>query len=115
MSRRDQRGAYHLDPKGIRQVPDDEIKAILRGADDLIGSGGRSMLVKILKGSRAREVLDHQLDQSPVYGRYRDLSAHEILARIDRVILNGYLQIVYAGRLPVLTYTRTGWEIEKET
>jgi hypothetical protein len=57
-----------LDPKGIKNLPYEEIVAILRGADDLIMSGGRSLLAKVLKGSRAKKVLGLGLDASPVYG-----------------------------------------------
>ena len=87
----------------------------MRGADELIGSGGRSLLVKILKGSRAQEVLRLNLDQCPVYGYFRHLSSDEILARIDRAIIDGYLKVEYDYRLPMLVFTDAGWEIEKET
>jgi len=90
MSRKVQRVQYHLDPKGVKNLPLDEIKAILRGADDLIMSGGRALLAKVLKGSRAKEVLNLGLDRSPVYGYYRHMSLEDILSRIDRVILSGY-------------------------
>ena len=50
MSRKVQRVRYRLDAKGITALPLDEIAAILRGADTLIMSGGRSMLEKIRKG-----------------------------------------------------------------
>jgi len=115
MSRKVQRVHYELDPKDVRKLPPEELKAILRGADELIGSGGRSLLVKILKGSRAQDVLQHHLDQCPVHGYFHHLSAEEILARIDRAILDGYLKVVYDNRLPVLVFTDAGWEIEKET
>jgi hypothetical protein len=39
----------------------------------------------------------------------------EILARIDWAIVNRYLAIEYSGRLPLLSYTPRGWEIEKDT
>lgn len=115
MSRKVQRVHYDLDPKNIKKLPPEELKAILRGADELIGSGGRSLLVKILKGSRAQEVLRLHLDQCPVHGYFHQLSADEVLARIDRAILDGYLKVVYDERLPVLVFTDAGWEIEKET
>lgn len=115
MSRKVQRVKYHLDSKGIRNLSRDEIKAILRGADDLIMRGGRTLLAKVLKGSRAKGLLDTGLNRSPVYGYYRNLPEEDILARIDWVILNGYLAIQYDYRLPLLVYTPQGWEIEKET
>jgi hypothetical protein len=115
MSRKVQRVHYELDPKDVKKLEPEELKAILRGADELIGSGGRSLLVKILKGSHAQDVLQHHLDQCPVHGYFHHLSTEEILARIDRAILDGYLQVAYDYRLPVLVFTDAGWEIEKET
>ncbi len=115
MSRKVQRVHYELDPKDVKKLQPEELKAILRGADELIGSGGRSLLVKILKGSHAQDVLQHHLDQCPVHGYFHHLSTEEILARIDRAILDGYLQVAYDYRLPVLVFTDVGWEIEKET
>ena len=72
------------------------------------------MLVKILKGSQAQDVLRLHLDQCPAYGYFRHLSADEVLARIDRAILDGYLKVMYDNRLPVLVFTDAGWEIERE-
>jgi hypothetical protein len=115
MSRKDQRVRYHLDPKNVDKLSPEELTAILRGADELIGSGGRSLLVKILKGSHAQDILRLHLDQCPVYGYFRHLSSENVLARIDRAILDGYLKVVYDSRLPVLVFTDAGWEIEKET
>jgi len=105
---------YTLDPKGISTLPIEELTAILRGADDLIMSGGRNLLAKILKGSRQKKLLELKLDQSPVYGYYQDLSLEDVLARIDWVIVNGYLDIKYDYRLPLLDIPE-GWEIEKDT
>ena len=115
MSHKARRVHYELDPKNVKELRSEELKAILRGADELIGSGGRSLLVKILKGSHAQDVLQHHLDQCPVHGYFHHLSPEEILARIDRAILDGYLKVVYDYRLPVLVFTDRGWEIEKET
>jgi hypothetical protein len=115
MSRKVQRVRYDLDPKNVKKLSPEELQAILRGADELIGSGGRSLLVKILKGSHAQEVLRLHLDQCPVYGYFHHLSTEEFLARIDRAILDGYLKVVYDYRLPVLVFSDAGWEIEKET
>jgi hypothetical protein len=106
---------YHLDPKGIRRLPPEEIQVILRGADSLIMRGGRALLVKILKGSRAKDVLDRSLDQNPAYAYYKHLAVEQILARVDWLICEGYLSIEYDGRLPLLVFTERGWEIERET
>ena len=115
MSRNREPVPYHLDAQGIQRLPDVEIRAILRGADDLIMRGGRSLLVKILRGSRSKDVLSQSLDSSPVYGRFQQLPAADVLARIDWLILHGYLAIEYDHRLPLLIYTERGWAIERET
>jgi hypothetical protein len=114
MTRRPQRVRYHLDAQGIPSLPDAEIRAILRGVDDLIMRGGRSLLVKVLKGSRSKDVLGQALDRSPVYGYFQHLTPEEVLARIDWVVLNGYLALEYDHRLPLLIYTPKGWAIERE-
>ena len=115
MSRKVQRVPYHLDAKDIIELPPEEITVILRGADDLIMTGGRSLLTKILKGSRDKKLLSLGLDQSPVYGYYQHLTLADIQSRVDWVILNGYLDIAYDWSLPLLRYSQQGWEIERET
>lgn len=114
MSRRRQQVPVHLDAKGIKSLPTADIHAILRAADSLIAAGGRSLLTKILRGSRSKDVLAHDLDQNPAYGYYRGMPEEDVLARIDWMILHDYLHIIYAGRIPVLAFTPQGWEIERE-
>lgn len=115
MSREKQRVRYELDIGNVRYLSDDEIKAILRAADELIAVGGRSMVAKILKGSKDKKVLEHGLNQCPAYGYYRDLTLQDISNRVDWMIKNGYLKIEYRDRLPVLIFSEIGWEIEMET
>ncbi|HTY60384.1 MAG TPA: RQC-minor-1 family DNA-binding protein [Bacteroidota bacterium] len=92
-----------------------EVETVLRGADELIGSGGRTLLVKILRGSREKKVLELKLDASPVYGCFRDLSEAEVLGKIDWLISHDFLRYEYDGRLPLLVYTEKGWSIERFT
>ena len=115
MSRKVRRVPVSLDSKGIKFLSSADIALILRGADELIGTGGRNLLSKVLKGSREKKVLELGLDESPAYGAMRALSLDDVKARVDWVILNGYLRIEYDGHLPVLVYTDRGWEIERET
>ena len=115
MSRKVRRVPVTLNTRDVKELSEDEIRLILRGADDLIGSGGRGMLAKILKGSQQKAVLEHGFDRSPVYGALSDLSLEQIAARIDWLIVNGYMRIEYDYRLPVLVYTNSGWAIERET
>lgn len=115
MGRKKRGFSFSLDTKDIKDIPVEEIKAILRGADDLIASGGRGLLAKILKGSKEKKILELGLDKSPVHGFYRGMKVEDITARIDWLIKNGYLGIEYSGRMPVIVYTDTGWEIERDT
>lgn len=114
MSRKSHRVAVNLDNRGLTDIPRQDLDAILRGVDDIIGAGGRSLLTKILRGSASKPVLKNGLDQSPSYGYFRDLSDGEALARIDWTILNDYLRIEYSDRLPFLVFTGKGWEIARE-
>jgi hypothetical protein len=104
-----------LDAEGINQLSHGDLVAILRGADDLIMRGGRSILAKLLKGSRERRLLELGLDKSPAYGYFKGLPVEDVMARIDWTIQSGYLTLEYDYRLPLLVYTDRGWEIEKET
>jgi hypothetical protein len=115
MGRNVNRVQVHLDTKGIRDLPFEEIRVILRAADELIMRGGRSLLVKILKGSRAKDIIEKGLDRSPVHGYYKEHSPDDVLARVDWLIRHNYLAIEYDYRLPLLVFTDKGWEIERET
>jgi superfamily II DNA helicase RecQ len=115
MGKKVNRVRVELDAGGIKQLSDHEIKTILRGADNLIMSGGRALLSKILAGSKDKKLLELELETSPVYGAFKGQSQKEILAKIDWMILKRYLAIEYDYRLPLLVYTDKGWEIERET
>lgn len=114
MGRRSRRVHVDLNVRGLTDIPDSELHAILRGADDIIGQGGRSLLTNILRGSKSKPVLENGLDELPVYGYFRHLSRDDTLARIDWAILNRYLRIEYGAHLPVLVFTDKGWEIARE-
>jgi superfamily II DNA helicase RecQ len=114
MGRKKERVRYDLDSGGIRKLTDDEIKAVLRAADEIIAIGGRSMLAKILKGSKDKKVLEHGLNLCPTYGFYMELTLAEITNRIDWMIQKDYLEIEYRDRLPLLVFSEKGWDIEKE-
>jgi len=115
MNRQIQRVPFYLDTKGISQLPLEEIRYILRAADDIIAKGGRALLAKILKGSKDKKIIERRLNNSPVYGYFKNLTIDEITAKIDWLILKGYLKIVYDYRLPLLVYTDKGWAIEMDT
>jgi hypothetical protein len=114
MSSEANRVKYHLDSKSIIELPYEEIAIVLRGADSLIMSGGRTLLSKVLKGSKEKKIIELDLDKNPSYGYYSDFSKEDVLAKIDWAIKNQYLAIEYDNRLPLLVFTKKGWEIEKD-
>jgi predicted ArsR family transcriptional regulator len=57
MSKRYPKYEFSLNSRGIKDLSTEEIRAILRAADELIAAGGRSLLSKILKGSKDKKVL----------------------------------------------------------
>lgn len=114
MSRRRKPYGYTLEPLP-RQMPllDEEIGLVLRAADELINLGGRSLLVKILKGSREQSILRHNLQHCPVYGVWKNRATEDVAAIVDRAVVAGFLRIQYSGQLPVLVFTEIGWEWER--
>lgn len=115
MSKKLQKVPVKLDSKGVADLSPEDLAAILRAADPLIMSGGRTLLSKILRGSHDRKIMELKLDACPAFGYFKQLAHTEILARIDWAILNRFLTLEYSGKLPLLSYTAMGWEIEKET
>ncbi len=115
MSKKVNRVRYKLDSGNIQQLSQDEIKKILRAADPLIMSGGRTLLAKVLKGSKEKKLLELKLNANPAYGYFSNLSIEKITAKIDWTILRGFLAIEYDYRLPLLVYTSLGWGLEKDT
>ena len=91
----------------------DEINQILRASDEVIGLGGRTMIAKILKGSRDKKLLELNLDRCPVYGCFKMIKMEDIMRRIDWMLFNQYLLIDYRGDLPMIVFSDKGWETYK--
>ena len=58
MSRKVRRVPVILDAGEIGDLPWEDIRMILRGADELIFTGGRNMLAKLLKGSKDKKICE---------------------------------------------------------
>lgn len=115
MSKKVRRVPVSLDAGEIKDLPQEDIQMILRGADELISTGGRSMLAKILKGSKDKKIFEYKLNECPAYGYYQDMKLDDISKCIDWMIKKDYLRIEYDYRLPLLVFSEKGWQIEKET
>lgn len=115
MSKKVRRVPVVLDAGEIKDLPQEDIQMILRGADELISTGGRSMLVKMLKGSKDKKIFEYKLNECLAYGYYQDMKLDDISKCIDWMIKEDYLRIEYDYRLPLLVFSEKGWQIEKET
>lgn len=115
MSKKVRRVPVVLDAGEIKDLPQEDIRMILRGADELISTDGRSMLAKILKGSKDKTIFKYKLNECPAYGYYQDMKLDDISKCIDWMIKKDYLRIEYDYRLPLLVFSEKGWQIEKET
>lgn len=115
MSKKVRRVPVILDTGEIKDLPQEDIRMILRGADELISTGGRSMLAKILKGSKDKRIFEYKLNECPAYGYYQDMKLDDISKCIDWMIKKDYLRIEYDYRLPLLVFSEKGWQLEKET
>lgn len=98
----------------IRHLSEADIGAILRAADEIIGQGGRTLLAKILKGSREKKVLQLGLDMCPVYGCFHSDKLEDIINKINWMIDYDFLDIEYSGKLPMIIFTELGWRIESD-
>lgn len=96
------------------QVSPEEIKVILRAADPIIAQGGRTLLAKILKGSKEKKVLDLELDKTPFYGYFKSEKLEVVTEKIDWMIYHDFLEIEYFGKLPMIVFTERGWLIESD-
>ena len=115
MSKKVRRVPVVLDAGEIKDLPQEDIQMILRGADELISTGGRSMLAKMLKGSKDKKIFEYKLNECTAYGYYQDMKLDDISKCIDWMIKEDYLRIEYDYRLPLLVFSEKGWQIEKET
>ncbi|MFD0694033.1 DNA helicase RecQ [Paenibacillus sp. GCM10027628] len=62
---------------------------------------GISMVASVLKGSKAKKILDYRFDRLPTYGIMRDLAEKDISDLINVLISEGYLALS-DGQYPVV-------------
>jgi ATP-dependent DNA helicase RecQ len=66
---------------------------------------GRTRAVEILRGGRARALVEHGYDGLPEYGSFDHLTAREVLARVDELLAEGRLRTT-GGAFPKLAVAR---------
>lgn len=105
---------YELDnTKNVKEPSEEDINHILRAADEIIFIGGRTILAKILKGSKDKKLLGKQLNLCPSYGCFKHMTIGEITLIVDWMIINNYLDIEYNWRLPMIVFAEKGWQTYK--
>lgn len=97
----------------VKEPSEEDINNILRAADEIIFAAGRTMLAKILKGSKDKKLLEKQLDLCPSYGYFKNMTIDEITLIVDWMIINNYLDIEYNWKLPMIVFAEKGWETYK--
>jgi len=109
-SRPVQKTADEIDPVEDLQPTEEEMDWILRGASEITGRGGRTQLALLLKGSKDKKLLKHNLERSAAYGKLSLLTIEEIENRIDHVIRKGDLNVELSGDLPLVFLPNSTWE-----
>ncbi len=92
-----------------------DIKAFLRGADDVVLNGGPDLLIKLLKGSDDRQIKECYLNKTPSYGYCRHLTTEEITNKVNWLIRNGFLEVRNENQIQTLAFTKKGWQVERNT
>jgi ATP-dependent DNA helicase RecQ len=85
-------------PEEIAGDLDGAILAVVNAAEPSVG---RTRTVEILRGGRSKIVARNGYDALPGYGRFQQLHADEVLARVDSLIDAGRLRST-GGRFPKL-------------
>jgi uncharacterized protein YpbB len=86
--------------------------AILDAVRRLKWGVGREKLAQILKGSRAKDMLQFNYDQTTYYGRLAVFSLQEIEGLIGQLVEQGHLKVI-GGERPVLSLTPQGEAVLK--
>ena len=113
MARRRQRVPVRIDSGDVTSLTDEELTLVLHAADQIVHLGGRTMLVKLLKGSRDKKALEHGLDAYECYGCLAHLTTVQLERYVDWTIEQGYLEVYYDKYLPFLAFTPKGWARER--
>jgi len=93
------------------ELPEADLRAVLGVADSLIAKAGRTTLALALRGSRAKRVLQHGVEQARGYGHFAGVSQDDVLARIDALIADDILRLEYRDGFPLLTYSDRGLQL----
>jgi len=80
---------------------------ILAVTEELHGSSGRTITAATLMGSKSKRIIERGLNESKFWGTLKSKSEDSILARIDDLMDNGYLESS-GGPYPKISLTHSG-------
>jgi ATP-dependent DNA helicase RecQ len=99
-----------------RALTDEEsllVRKILACAARMNGRFGKGMLASVLRGSRARPVLQAGLEQLSTYGILDDMTQEELMTYIDALVAAGCLKVT-GGSYPTVSLTLLGGDVMRE-
>ncbi|MBV9211841.1 MAG: helix-turn-helix domain-containing protein, partial [Acidobacteria bacterium] len=77
------------------------------------GRFGKAMIASVLRGSRARNVLQAGLNQLSTYGILDDMTQDELMLYIDALVVAGCLQVT-GGTYPTVSLSKLGDDVMRE-
>ncbi|MBZ0188237.1 MAG: ATP-dependent DNA helicase [Candidatus Obscuribacterales bacterium] len=80
---------------------------VLALAEALSGKVGRTTFAKILKGSKAKDIVENGFDNQSLYGKHSRFTADEVLNVIDNLIADGHVKKI-GTMYPKLSLTSAG-------
>jgi RecQ family ATP-dependent DNA helicase len=99
-----------------RALTDEErllVRKILACAARMNGRFGKNMLAAVLRGSRAKNVTQANLEQLSTYGILSDMTQDELMLYIDALVSAGCLAVV-GGAYPTVSLTTLGGDVMRE-
>jgi ATP-dependent DNA helicase RecQ len=89
------------------------VRKILACAARMRGRFGKAMIALVLRGSRARNVLQAGLDKLTTYGILDDMTQDELMLYIDALVAAGCLQVT-GGAYPTVSLSKLGDDVMRE-
>jgi superfamily II DNA helicase RecQ len=99
-----------------RALTDEErllVRKILACAARMNGRFGKNMLAAVLRGSRAKNVTQANLEQLSTYGILSDMTQDELMLYIDALVSAGCLAVA-GGAYPTVSLTTLGGDVMRE-
>lgn len=89
------------------------VRKILACAARMRGRFGKAMIASVLRGSRAKNVLQTGLDRLTTYGILDDMTQDELMLYIDALVAAGCLTVT-GGAYPTVTLSMLGDDVMRE-